>query len=188
MKNKLWLLVLLLALAGCNLNADEEDVTPEAIPTQAELPPPATFQVTNTPPPIQLTDRPSVGVTIVPDIRASITPEPTSNAQPFPVYDSTSTAQPTVTAELPSTYKDRYETQVTANVTLIVDYNVTLNRTGQYVTLWVRDPNGTILGSKTVTQTEAASLEVQTQVSGTHEILVYFDRLDGGYQVSFRTR
>lgn len=96
-------------------------------------------------------------------------------------------ASPTEASPWPETFRDRYEVTTGAGRTIIVDYNVVLNQPGEVI-IFVRDPNGEVIGGEIITETANTTLEVTTDVSGIHEILVAFERLPGSYAVSFSTR
>lgn len=119
---------------------------------------------------------------------------PVASATPFvgPTYAPFETATPgptaTATSIWPETARDRYEAQAAAGRVIFVDYDVTLNQDGQEVYIYVRDPRGEVIGGEVITETARGTLEVTTVVAGLHEVLIAFERLAGGYSVTYGVR
>jgi hypothetical protein len=162
-------LMLILTLCACNLNAQNEDNLPTetqsapVVPSQIPLPTNSS-QPSGLPPP----------------------PLPTATGNQV---ESPATQQINQDIAFPSNFPDQYEVQVGSGRIVVIIYEVIINNPGRgRVFLILRDPSGAIIWRLVVTESANTSVEIPVTSSGTYQIGAAVENLEGRYSVNFSVR
>ena len=166
-------LLITLLLTACNL---------QQAPTPTNLPPTSTEANAQTAP----SPNPAGQVTAPAQPTLQATPTQlilvtaTLSAPPTTINAGSGTGVPTLDA---ASADERYPIEARAGASLGVNYEVTIGARGT-VTMIVQGPDG-ILWQHTFTASEIGRADVQVEQSGTYEVLVFRENLDGSYAVSW---
>lgn len=170
------LMLIVVLLAGCNLNA--APTATQTFATEAPTIPPTleSTLVTTTPQPTTITPNGSL--------------TPTGELTPT---ISASAAVPVSTIEagvpFPTLYINSYSISAREGQTIYVNYEVTLDNPGQgQVFLLVLDPTGVEAGRLALSETKTDVLEVEAELTGAYILYVTPDNVRGNYATSFGTR
>ncbi len=192
LKRSIICLMLMILLAGCNLNTPTEEASLEPLAPTNEAG--ATLA------PI-LTNTPAVAPTRTPNLTLPFTATPgnapqaaaTTNSSGNPGIQLINTeALPTVdtTIPFPTTYPFTYPASVRAGQTLLINYTATIFNPGVgRVFIVVRDPTGQVIFRLIVEASAQTTAEVPITTTGEHQILAATSQgYSGDFALTYTTR